>query len=34
MRSTRLPNAVLITKDGNVLYANPKARELFGYAVG
>jgi PAS domain S-box-containing protein len=28
----KLANAVLIAKDGQVLYANPKARELFGYA--
>lgn len=28
----KLPKAILIAKDGQVLYANPKARELFGYA--
>ncbi len=28
----KLSNAVLIAKDGQVLYANSKARELFGYA--
>ena len=27
----KLANAVLIVKDGNVLYANSKAREMFGY---
>ena len=27
----RVASAILIAKDGQVLYANPKARELFGY---